>query len=285
MTPKEGENIFEGNDDLKEKKSENKPTGIYIREIVPKEEVLRLKEMRDYPNRVSAELLGSNLDGKIVLDVGSGSQSELGKYVGEQGGTYIAFDISDQMLREIEKGLVGIGISFLGVLGDAERLPFGNGKVDIVHHRFVLMHLPENRQKESIKEALRVAKERVLLLEHNWNTLRSVNNREQIERLRELSLKFASHLKIDLNLGDRLSELVQEFAQDSTVIIQRFDREEGNYTPELISLLRSATEISKKIIRDEELARGFEELRTEFEHSPITFVPPEIVAAVIDKKK
>src|SRR5438552_3915810 len=106
---------------------------------VSREEAERLAGF-DYPNIVSEKFLPEDFSGQWFLDVGAGDNMGLEKIVTERHGIYGAIDINEGLLRKRSGNRMA--------QADASRLPFGDKSFDMVHIRFVLMHLPlEMREK------------------------------------------------------------------------------------------------------------------------------------------
>ena len=127
----------------------------YSGEGVPNEEIERLKNFA-YPNQVSAQILGNmDISGKIVADIGSGPNPELGEFILSKKGRYVPVDLRPEMLEELKESLES-GEDFYGVIADVKQLPFANSSVDIAHQRFVLMHLSEEGRLKAINELSRI---------------------------------------------------------------------------------------------------------------------------------
>lgn len=257
--------------------------GFYKKEGVPTEEIERLKKI-DYPNFASIELIdGIDLNGKKFLDVGAGSNSNLGEYVKKNGGNYIAFDLRMEMLKNIEKQFEQNNLNFYGIQASVKDLPFSDESIDFIHQRFVLMHLSMEDQKKAVEEILRVSKNESFLLEYDWGSLLSKENEDILGEFRDLSFQLMDKFKIDPFVGNKLKNILDEVGQDSTISIKRFSREEADYTNELIDLCAISIQMSRNILKDEYLAEKFDKLRDKLNNNHIKFIPPDIVSATIRK--
>ena len=257
--------------------------GFYKKEGIPAEEIERLKKI-DYPSRVSVELIGDmNLKGRKFLDVGAGSNSSLGEFVENSGGKYIALDLRMEMLKNIENQFKQDHLNFYGIQASAKDLPITDESVDFVHQRFVLMHLSPEDQKRDIKEVLRVAKDKVFLLEYDWETLSSRENEDILKEFRDLSFQLMGKFKIDPFMGAKLEMLLGEVGQGLDTDIKKFSREESDYTDELIDLCVISNKMATSILKDEDLASKFSALRDKLSNSHIKFTPPSIVAVTVRK--
>lgn len=257
--------------------------GFYKKEGVPIEEIERLKKI-DYPNFASIELIdGIDLKDKKFLDVGAGSNSNLGEFVKKNGGNYIALDLRMEMLKNIEKQFEQNNLNFYGIQASVKDLPFSEESIDFIHQRFVLMHLSVEDQKKAVEEILRVSKNESFLLEYDWGVLSSKENEDILGEFRELSFQLMDKFKIDTFVGNKLKNILDEVGQNSTISIKRFSREEADYTNELIDLCAISIQMSRNILKDEYLAEKFDKLRDKLNNNYIKFIPPDIVSAVIRK--
>ena len=256
----------------------------YVQKELPQEEIERLKQI-EYPHLASEVLLNQfNLEGQKILDVGAGPNTKLAEFVAGKKGVYMPLDIRIDMLKEMRVKLFITDIPFFGITGDVKALPFANETFDFVHQRFVLMNIAPETRKKALEEALRVGKENILLLEYNWKTFRSTKNPETIERFKDLAFQMFARFSIDLYMGEKYRELLDSVDPHLNYSLRSFKREEGVAdTVELILILRIFYQGAKNVLKDENLAEESRKLREELEKSPIKFVPPEIVTAIIKK--
>jgi ubiquinone/menaquinone biosynthesis C-methylase UbiE len=120
---------------------------IYERQEVADEEKKRLQTL-EYPVSVSEGLLGEDIKGKTILDLGSGPNALLGKFAKEHEAKYVALDINLGFLVEQKRG------GNNAVLANVDALPFKKESADMVHMRFVLMHLSPEQRKKAIVESI-----------------------------------------------------------------------------------------------------------------------------------
>ncbi len=256
----------------------------YAEGEIPQQETERLRTL-EYPSVVSQELLDNfNLEGKRVLDAGAGANADLLKYVGERGGMYVPMDIQSVMLEKQREGADDGTKPYFGVLGSVKQLPFQDESVDFFHQRFVLMNIdPESRQQD-VKEAYRVAKESVLLLEYNWDTFASDTDQPVVDEVREAAFEFFSRFATDPHMGTKMSALVESALPGATYELKSFLRKQGpEHMKELLPLINTFHQVSEHRLQDKSLADRFAQLSQSLTENPISFVPPEIVAAVIRK--
>jgi SAM-dependent methyltransferase len=98
--------------------------------------------------------------GMSVLDVGCG-EGWVADEIAQQGAAEVAtVDVVD--VRRIH------GLAFS--LYDGVHLPFPDGRFDVVMLNFVLHHVPNERKVSLLREALRVARETVFILEDTPRT-------------------------------------------------------------------------------------------------------------------
>lgn len=106
--------------------------------------------------------------GQKVLDVGCGT-GVFGIDMAKQGGEIIGLDISPEAIRFANHWAKKKDLTFKGLVGDAENLPFKDNSFDLVFFGAVLHHFPN--PEKAICEAERVLKNggRLVLVEPNGN--------------------------------------------------------------------------------------------------------------------
>ena len=250
---------------------------VYESGRIPDIEKERLQKF-SYPVLVSEELLGETLGGKTILDIGAGANTELGKWIGEHNGKYIALDVHEPFLKEQQ----GAGSS--AIQGSADKLPFSPNSVDITHTRFVLLHLSPEARDKAIKEAINAAKERSLFLEFDYS---SFEGGPLVNQFRDLAIKMMAGRQ-DPYMGKKLKEEVERVVSGTVQVIneRRFRREKGHYYNDLIPLARVFERVSEKI--NPEMALEFKKLIVDLEKeaekdNPEGFIPPDIVSVEVIK--
>lgn len=216
---------------------ENRPTenkNIYESAVSTHEEEQRLKEF-GYPTVVSTKILSKDvIRGKTIMDIGSGPNTDLGKWVAKQGGEhFIAFDIQKRSIDTQHTA------GSLAVQGDTRQMPFIEGGADITHERFMLMHLSREERKKAIGQILSIAGERSVFVEYDWN---SFEGSPLVNRFRDFALRFLETHGADPFLGATLRMEVEEELGDITsteteVIERRFQEGPIQTYGELIALM------------------------------------------------
>lgn len=113
------------------------------------------------PGCETREIIGSFInDGESVLDVGCGPGWNLDHFIkhGPQVGDYLGLDLSERFIRIANKRH---SHTEFFKLGDCRDLKQRNGSFDVVILQDVLEHT--NGYEKPVKEALRVAKRRVII--------------------------------------------------------------------------------------------------------------------------
>ena len=249
---------------------------------IGQEEIERLKHI-EYPNYVSETVLnGIDLESKRVLDVGAGPNAKLAEFVHGRKGEYVSLDVRADVLEEMKKKLEAIGVPFYGVRADVKALPFADGAFDVVHQRFVLMNIKPETRRQALEEVLRVGKKDIVLIEYNWEYLKSTESPEIIERFRSLAFQIMGRFSTDPYMGKKFEELFEEVAPGLNYSLQGFRREEDMAnTPEVILVLKGMQQISKNVLKDEGLSEEARRLIEELSKTPVKLSPPEVVVATI----
>lgn len=210
---------------------------------VPAEEVERLSSY-DYPNTISRKFLPDRLDGKTVLDVGSGSSSALQKMIEERGGSYVALEKNSDLLHA--RPSYGKQVQ-----GDARQMPFvhdgSTKKIDVAHCRFVLMHLSAEDRLRVIQEINRIANEAVFL-EYDWGSwekrlkedMITYADRPEFQKSLALQKRFIENSKAlgetagaEMNMGEKLKEEVQGVV-GKPIRETRIERVPGDYYNDMV---------------------------------------------------
>lgn len=259
--------------------------GFYANFDIPEEEIQRLKEIA-YPNFVSQCLLDQfEMNKRTLLDTGAGSNAELGEYVMKRGGTYVPIDLRREMLAEIKQKFDASDSPFFGIQADIHTLPFMDNQFSYAHLRFVLMHIKPESRKAALQEILRVIKDKVFILKYNWRTLDAEAPSELLVRFKDLSHILMEKAGVEPFMGQKLEELVRETVGEEHYTMARFGRKEGNYADELVLLCDSSAQIALSHLKSKALQKSLERLSFDLRDKDVTFTPPEIVVAVIQKQK
>lgn len=97
-------------------------------------------------------------DGEVVLDVGSGTGSQLIALAQRNpSGRTVGVDLADGMLSESARRVRSVGVKGAEVhRADARNLPFADGSVDLVTSSYLLDILPYSEIQQALKEFRRV---------------------------------------------------------------------------------------------------------------------------------
>ena len=188
--------------------------GVYDLALVS-EEVDRLMRI-EFPTHVSSTILKAHVhSGMSVLDVGCGPKPALGLLCSTIGADYLPIDKKVEMVDAMNRGLDAHGLQPTAKVADATALPYGDGSIDFVHMRFVLMHLPFNQRLKAIRECVRVAKHRAIFLEWDWTPMFHVQgNSPIINHFANASLALAELAGANLFMGAVLqSQVLHAVAQ------------------------------------------------------------------------
>jgi ubiquinone/menaquinone biosynthesis C-methylase UbiE len=274
--------------------------------IVPDEEIKRLQGFA-YPQAVTEKLLDSFPVGSGnwgLLDIGCGSSDALANYVYQRDGYYFGLDVNEQMLGTLQEVLWKKVKNYTLLPYDvAERglEIFSDNTFEVVHIRFVLMHIPDpGKRVKIIREAIRVTKSggRVLLMEWDWSTFRHTNNptfkplamspqEQAMLDFYQQSVELARLARVDINAGHALSYL--KLAGFNCSVDQRpFD----DYTDELVGteekpgLCRMFSAIMRRLSHPSVAdvnAAGFEHLVQILPELRAMFQPPALCIAELCK--
>ncbi|MDP3954039.1 MAG: class I SAM-dependent methyltransferase [bacterium] len=238
---------------------------------------MRLQKF-SYPFTVSQRLLNIGLqNNKSVLDIGSGPNTELGKWLRQNQILYIAADIKYIFLQEQAKS------SHPTIQCKSSSLPLDNSSVDISHLRFVLMHLSSDERRVTISEMLRVSKNTSIFIEFDWSTFKGS---ETVNSFRDLAIDILD-THVDLFLGKNLRKEILKSSKNTglTVNHRNFKRGPGNYYNELLPLANSLLSAAKLFRPEKETSvnESIGALTEESCHPAISFVPPTLSTIVVEK--
>lgn len=259
--------------------------GMYSSDRYPESEMDRLKRF-GYPNERTMKVLdGIALEDTSFLDVGSGPNPALGDYIRRRGADYVPLDLNREALLQVIKGSDNMPGGILPIQGNVLQLPFKDASIDTVFQRFVLMHMPPPRQKIALEELQRVAKKRVISAEYDWSTFDSTEHKEPLEEFKTLAYDLIKRVGGDPTAAEQLPSLAEKIAPEKGISTQRFSREEGDYSNELVMLARSSAQTARRHpkVMNNALAEQFDRLGERFKLEPIQFTPPDIVFVTIEK--
>lgn len=258
------------------------PKNIYERGFDNQEEIDRLKTL-DFPFFVSTNLLNENLQEKVVVDVGSGPNPKLGQWVTEQGGDYIAFDINLPFLANIKDA------GLKAAVADARHLPLADNSIDIAHLRFVLMHFGPKDRSLILQEALRVAKEKVIILDYDWGDFEAEGD---INEIRSIALELLGNVS-DPFFGGKLKSEIEQYIgemQNEKISLTNEDsfvRPRSAYLSEIKKMLTSLIMMARSIdpIKEEELLKLESKIENLHEDDDLAqFIPPAIKTIILNKQ-
>ncbi len=212
----------------------------YEKGLTGQVEADRLKKFF-YPTSVTKEVLGNDIYGKKVLDLGAGTNIDFNLLVNNLGGKYFAFDILRKSLLD-QQAVVGSNV----VEGNVPLLPFETNSVDIAHTRFVLGHLQPKEQDLTIKEAVRVASKTIFFLEWDYT---SFQGGEAVDCFVVVAKEFFRQVNFDSRLGSDLESIVKRSLKDENAIIESetFLRKPGDYYGEVIDIGRSFSDSATRL--------------------------------------
>jgi len=125
----------------------------------------------NYFKKTLPQKLGIGLKDTTILNCGCGGGFEA-QFLAEQGALIIGFDIS-RLRAEASATRFGLyNLNGLFYRGDASILPFADNTFDLVLYHDSLHHIPIEEIPLAVREAARVAKKGVVLLEANDSPLR-----------------------------------------------------------------------------------------------------------------
>ena len=234
----------------------------------------------EYPNEVSRRILG-DLQFESLIDAAAGPGTGIAEYVvRERGATYAAFDLNPGMVTMLWNGVTEKGITANIFEADVLDIPAEVGHADVVHSRFLLMHLSSNeKRRKALAGMLSIADRYVLLLEYNWRTMEAPFVPE-VDAFKKLSLALMEQLHIDPYAGETMQGFVQELVPEGWFQFKHDQRATGDPS-ELVQLCEVQSNFAMKLgITD--LASEFINLAAKIlDRQAFEFTPPEIVIAII----
>lgn len=230
-----------------------------------------------YANVVSRAHLGNALVGKLVADLGAGTEPDLGRWVVSQGARYAALDIVEEACASLrEAGLTAFR-------GNMDAIPSTFPEASVVHARFVLMHMKPVPRAKAVKEALRIASNRALFIEFDWTPF---GGGVAVNAVRDWSVKAFMGL-VDLRFGARLKNTIVAVAKHKWRLVEtRHRRPLDNYYHEFVprarAMVKPANALVERGMLEKSALQEYHELLSALEReaarkSPDPFVPPDIV--------
>lgn len=271
----------------------------------PVSEIKRLENFEnfDWPNEVSRSIIEAIKAGTPIaslLDAGAGPGTQMAKICQKLEISYTAFDkgklsnTSDDILMSevLRKNLADEGLKGSSIYADVLDVdqdsfegrnpdPRNNDLPDLVHMRFVLMHLGQGFWGMAITNMVKLARKRVILMEYDWRSVSSSSHPIFMEGLLVAMEDFASLVNLDLYSGSKIGKAAQSFGYPANH--NTYSRSEGSYGKELLDKIPAAAEIAKKL-GDFELAKRLETKAWFIKAFGDSFklVPAEIHSVVID---
>ncbi len=262
----------------------------------PATELKRL-ETFEWSNQVSKSIIEAvceNIPFARILDAGCGPGTQMAEICNSLKKLYFGFDngktedgeLISEVLKEnlFEKNIPGV-ITYGSVLDDIDTLDINfqnnQNQPDIIHMRFVLMHMPKVMWKQVIKNMVNAALDKVVLIEYDWISVKSSSHPDLIEGCIKTFEKFANLVNLDLYAGGKVKNNVDELGYSANYNI--YSRAEGKFADELLSKIPTAIQICKKINETEladELIKKMNLIRAYSDE--LTLVPAEAHAVVID---
>lgn len=262
-----------------------KENNIYEQTTAEGEEIAgeadRLKNY-DFPSEVSTEVIGADIAGKTIVDIGAGDNTTLATYIREHGGQYLPVDVRTESVKSQLEADSGIW----PVVGSIKDLPLRDASINISHTRFVMPWLPIDQREEAIREVSRVTNERMLVLDYDWGVAHS--NNKAADNYLGLASEILKRIGFDPSYGSGVRVELEKILQ-LPVAEQRFHRDAGPYYSEIFDKTKPLAFMARKI-GAEDMATAIEEADTTLRHelaknlpNSILFSPPDIVVATISK--
>jgi hypothetical protein len=257
-----------------------------------------MSALNEYPHEVSKGLLREHRFVSL-LDAGCGTNDSLAKHVINRGARYIGMDskstkIADgktipnaDLLRwklRAEHRTTQTRCPFIISPTDIFKIQEDPTLVaDIIHMRFVLMHIPQS-QWENLLWKLRTRAKKIILIEYDWSTFScSHRYKKYVEDFEKLSLRFMKGLGVDPYVGSKLKLLAEKISPQVTY--QEHQRPEGSYLKDLLALSLMQKDLAaERGLKD--FAEQFTIVQNAFEEfirrgTPIPFTPPLICSTTI----
>ena len=252
----------------------------------PEQEINRLKDF-DWPPKVSIDFIGPDTiqkDSRFV-DIGAGSNVTLQNWVKEQGGRYLAVDVSEDMLSKRKaSGAYG------NLIGNADNLNLADQSFDFSHIRLVLRHLNPEERKRSISEALRIAKQKAFFIDSDWSVCKGTKAVEDLVRF--ITEEMGKYRKGDQMYGAKMRSEIEEVATEAGDKVTRekiYELEPGNHYKILFDLIghhESTLELIEDEVEKEKMRKELERIHNELKidaEKNIPFSMANLVAIEVTK--
>jgi hypothetical protein len=232
--------------------------------------VTKLMDALDFPHAVSTEVLGE-LEFGSLLDVGAGKDVRLAEHVVRQrGARYTALDFGREegpdgtttFAEAMRARLRSAGLVATAVEGDVRDIPASVAPADVVHQRFVFMHLTPADRRRALAEMLRLAKRHVVLLDYAWRTFASTSHPRLVSEFVEKTYALMAIVNADPHAGEALSALAREVAPQAAIAKRVFELPEGDHAHQLFVLCPLQADIARGVQRPD-LAAVFEATEAE----------------------
>jgi hypothetical protein len=256
------------------------------------EEARRYFDEFGYPNEISTKVLGDNLQGLTVADIGAGPSVLLGRHLKAQGAKYVAVDLQEGALEHHRNEGFEVLRADMGDPLPKDALQ----DVDIAHVRFMLRHMYPLRRTIAINQVLSIAKRCVFVeldfdtwnggpLTHGFKDAMVLAFRESMFPEAGNSLLKEVHLALEPRIG--MSTRLQELR------FRRFARPRGvsYYKSELIQLsqmvARLARERADQALIRQDTARELEMFAADIKeestrNNPEPYTPPDLVVVEVE---
>jgi hypothetical protein len=232
--------------------------------------VTRLMDALDFPHAVSCETLAA-LDFASLLDVGAGKDPRLAEHVVRQrGARYTALDFGREsgaggavsFAEAMRARFRALGLDALAVEGDVRDIPPSVAPADVVHQRFVFMHLTHGDRRRAFAEMRRLARRHVALLDYSWRTVASASHPALVAGFVERTYELMALVHADPFAGEALRPLVREVAPEAPCRERVFALPEGDHADQLFVLCPLQADIARGVGRPD-LAAAFEATEAE----------------------
>jgi hypothetical protein len=254
----------------------------------PAEEVKRIEDL-EYPDAVSQSIL-DNLEFTSMVDAGCGPSDAMARYAASRGASYNGFDngrvvengAEVSMALVLQRKIFARGFNGSVYIGDITKIPTGISNADLVHERFVLMHVDRDQWHTAVSEMLKIANKQLVFAEWDWKTLDSRRHAMMIQKFKKAAWEMMMLLKIDPLAGTHMwRDIPQYVPADAKVTKWENHREEGDYTKEFAAKCSSLIVMANRLGRSD-LEDVFVEMVEELSYRVVNFTPPMICGITVE---